>query len=271
MVEITGYFALTALAYSLYWFTFRKRGTVDFLRALRYWMSPCRNGRPGSAEDRALRYLSEVYGSGIDSTWANRLLAGLGIAGCAAAVLLLGSEICALYLAPGGFSRYLSGWLEIILIVGAAIPVAVMYSGKWSRTVDQRRFGAVRRIFGSLDRAEAVARVLRTTCPDASDTPTIWAFPIRPDYAAVESGKAFVYAYVFMALSSLYVARTLPRFLETLFLALALYCVPVVFQGVLTAFGGWCQKRPDLMSYPVSVFLRDLRILEMQRRWSRTL
>ena len=87
---------------------------------------------------------------------------------------------------------------------------------------------------------------------------------IRPDYAALEAGKSFLFAYGFLVLSSLYAAHTAPRFLETVILALSLYFVPVVFQGVLAAFSEWSQKRDDLMVYPMFVFLRDIRILENQ-------
>ena len=89
---------------------------------------------------------------------------------------------------------------------------------------------------------------------------------IRPDYAAFEAGKSFLFAYGFLVLSSLYAAQTAPRFLETVILAFSLYFVPVVFQGVLAAFGEWSQKRDDLMVYPMFVFLRDIRILEKQRK-----
>lgn len=261
-----GGFAFSALVYSCYWIVFRKRKTVDFFRAVSYWVSLGVERRQGSAEDRALRYLSEVYGSGISMPWVNRLLAGFGMVGCLAAVIILVNSLCSLYLPSNHFSRYWVGWLELVMIIGVFLPISVMFFGKWRKTVDQRRLGAIRRIFGTLDRAAAVAYGLRNKYPYASDVPTTWAFPIRPDYAAFEAGKSFLYAYGFLVLSSLYAAQTAPRFLETVFLALSLYFVPVVFHGVLAAFGGWSQKRGGLMSYPVSVFLRDIRILENQRK-----
>ncbi|WP_461262732.1 hypothetical protein [Acidithiobacillus sp.] len=88
----------------------------------------------------------------------------------------------------------------------------------------------------------------------------------RPDYAAFEAVKSFLFAYGFLVFSSLHAAQTAPRFLETVILALSLYFVPVVFHGMLAAFGGWSQKQDDLMAYPVSVLLRDIRILKKQRK-----
>lgn len=266
------FLVVSVLVYSCYWILFRKRGAVDFFRAVSYWIGPGvkrRQGcalQKGSAEDRVLRYLSEVYGSGISLPWVNPLLACFGIVGCLAALIILVNGLCSLYLTSAALSRYWIGWLESVMLVGVFLPILVMFFGKWQKTVILRRLGAVRRIFGNIDRAAAVAYELRNQYPDASDVPTTWAFPIRPDYAAFEAGKPFLFAYGFLVLSSLYVAQTASRLVETVILAIGIYFVPVVFHGVLAAFGGWSQKRDDLMAYPVSVFLRDIRILEKQRK-----
>ena len=44
-----------------------------------YWISLGVERRQGSAEDRVLRYQSEVYGSVISIPWVNYLLAGFGM------------------------------------------------------------------------------------------------------------------------------------------------------------------------------------------------
>jgi hypothetical protein len=49
-----GDFAFSALVYSCYWIIFRKRKTVDFFRAVSYWISLGVESREGSAEDRVL-------------------------------------------------------------------------------------------------------------------------------------------------------------------------------------------------------------------------
>ncbi|MDD2750951.1 hypothetical protein [Acidithiobacillus sp.] len=265
-MDKVGFFVFIVLMYAIYLIMFRKRKTMDFFRAARYWFSMGMVRRPGSAEERALRYLAEVYGSGIYLLWVNRLLAGFGILGCLAAFIVLANELCSLYFAPAALSPYWLDMMALVMLIGVFLPIGVMVFGKWQKTISQRRLGAAHRIFGNLDRAADVANGLRNQYPNASDTPTTWAFPIHPDYAAFEVGKPFLYAYAAIALSSLYVAHTAFRFGETLFLAFCLYFVPVVFHGVLTAFGGWNQKRQELMDYPVSVFLRDIRMLENQRK-----
>lgn len=257
--------ALGVLVYFCFWgWLLGKRGTMDFFRAARYWMGRGEERYHGRVEDRALRYLSEVYGSGIDLPWINRLLVGFGISGCLAALIILVNSLFALYFSTGHFLPV--KWLELVMIAGLFPPILVMFFGKWQKTVNQRRFGAVRRVFKSLDQAIAVTCELQKQYPEASAVPSIWAFPVRPDYAVFEAGKSIFFAYAFLVLSSFYVAKTVPRFLETVILGFSLYFVPVVFHGVLAAFGGWSQKRADLMAYPVSVFLRDIRILEKQRK-----
>ncbi|MCR2829056.1 hypothetical protein NR402_01965 [Acidithiobacillus ferrooxidans] len=257
--------ALGVLVYFCFWgWLLGKRGTMDFFRAARYWMGRGEERHHGRVEDRALRYLSEVYGSGIDLPWVNCLMVGFGMSGCLAALIILVNSLFALYFPTGHFLPV--KWLELVMIAGLFPPILVMFFGKWQKTVNQRRLGAVRRIFKSLDQAVAVACELRKQYSDASAVPSIWAFPVRPDYTVFEAGKSIFFAYAFLVLSSFYVAKTVPRFLETVILGFSLYFVPVVFHGVLAAFGGWSQKRADLMAYPVSVFLRDIRILEKQRK-----
>lgn len=265
MDNIAG-FAISVMLYCGYWIAFRKRKAVDFLCAARYWISPGVERRQGSAEDRVLRYLSEVYGSGIDLPQADRLLAFFGVIGCLAALAILLNGVCSLYLSLPHFARYWTGRLELVMFIGIVPPSLVMVFGKWRKTVHQRQLGAIRRIFGNLDRAATVASGLRDKFPDASDLPTTWAFPIHPDYAVFESGKTFLFAYVFLVLSSIYAAQTVPRFVVTAILALSIFFVPVVLQGMLASFGGWTRKRDEIMAYPVSVFMRDIRILEKQRK-----
>ena len=169
-----GGFAFSVLVYSCYWIIFRKRKTVDFFRAARYWVSLGVERRQGSAEDRVLRYLSEVYDSGISLPWVNRLLACFGMVGCLAALIILVNGLCSLYLTSAPLSRYWISWLEPAMLIGVFLPILVMFFGKWQKTVNQRRLGAIRRIFGTLDRAAAVAYGLRNKYPDASDVPTTW-------------------------------------------------------------------------------------------------
>ena len=257
--------ALGVLVYFCFWgWLLGKRETMDFFRAARYWMGRGEERHHGRVEDRALRYLSEVYGSGIGLPWVNCLMVGFGMSGCLAALIILVNSLFALYFPTGHFLPV--KWLELVMIAGLFPPILVMFFGKWQKTVNQRRLCAVRRIFKSLDQAVAVACELRKQYSDASAVPSIWAFPVRPDYTVFEAGKSIFFAYAFLVLSSFYVAKTVPRFLETAILGFSLYFVPVVFHGVLAAFGGWSQKRADLMAYPVSVFLRDIRILEKQRK-----
>ena len=257
--------ALGALVYCCFWgWLLGKRGTMDVFRAARYWMGRGEERHHGRVEDRVLRYLSEVYGSGIDLPWVNRLMVGIGMSGCLAALIILVNSLFALYFPIGHFLPV--KWFELVMIAGLFPPISVMFFGKWQKTVNQRRLGAVRRVFQSLDQAAAVACELRKQYLDATAVPSIWAFPIRPDYTVFETGKSIFFAYAFLVLSSFYVAKTVPRFLETVIFGFSLYFVPVVLHGLLAAFGEWRQKRANLMSYPVSVFLRDIRILESERK-----
>lgn len=241
---------------------------VGFPDAARYWLGRKSNELPDSAEHRVLQYLSQVYDSGIPWPWVNRTLAVLGVGGCLTAIVLEVNGLCTLYF-TSFISQPLVDWLAGIMLVGLSLPFGILVFGKWRKPVEQRRLGAFHRIFGDFSQATAVADDLRIQYPNASDKPTFWAFPIHPDYIAMEAGKSFLYAYWALVLSSMYVAHTKSRFVETLIFALALFFVPVVLNGVLAAFDGWNQKRERLMTYPVSVFLRDIRIVDTERKYAR--
>ncbi|MEY2342410.1 hypothetical protein AB4090_09920 [Acidithiobacillus sp. IBUN Pt1247-S3] len=223
---------------------------------------------PGSAEDRALRYLTEVYGSGLPSFWMNRFFLGLGVVGCVSAMLILGHALYALYLSPGASTdSQLPLALPITMVIGLFAPLLVVFLENWRKPLTGRRTSAINRIFGTIDLAVEVSDTLRQKYPEASDIPSPWAFPIRPDYAVFSSEKSFFTAYGLFAASSLYVAHSVPRFLDTVIFLFSLYFVPVILSGMFAAFGSWGSNKAVLMAYPVSVFLRDVRILQNEDRW----
>jgi hypothetical protein len=265
MEVATRWFAFILWIYFVWWWAFRKPAAMDFFRAFCYWIGKPTSTSDRGPEDRVLRYLSDVYGSGIDIAWVNRCLLGFGLTGCVLAWGMLLNGLCRLYLSVHIPSAW-NSWLEPVLLSELFLPVLVMSLGKWRKPMASRRIAAVGRIFGNLERAMTVASVLRNRFPGASDVPTTWAFPQHPDYAVYEEGKPFLIAYGFFIGATLFVAHSPSRFLITVTFLLALYFVPVVFHGLFATFGAWEHKRKDLMTYPVSVLLRDMRILESERR-----
>ena len=267
IIEPWRFFAATATIYFGFWLGCRGRGRMTFWEALRYWIYPAREAHVGPQESQALRYLSEVYGSGL-LVPIQRVILALGSLGVLSGMVMLFNGLSRLYLETH-LQRPIVSVLEILLLIGLSLPSLMLTIGTWRIPLQKRRLAAIRRIFGQLDRALGIAPALRERYPNAGTSPGLLAFPIQPDTQALNAGGCAALSYAFFALSSLFVAQSPSRLIDTLGFLMALFFVPILWNGMWASFGCWQSKDPQVIAYPVSVFLRDLRMLEQQDRWNR--
>jgi hypothetical protein len=267
IIEPWRFFAASATIYFGVWMGCRGRGRMTFWGALRYWTYPAREAHVGPQESQVLRYLSEVYGSGHPVPIQRALLA-LGSLGVLSGMVMLLDGLSRLYLETF-LQRSIVSALWILSWIGLLPPVLALAMGKWRIPLQKRRFAAIRRIFGQPDRALGMALALRDRYPNAVEPPGLLAFPIQPGTQTWEAGGCAAISYAFFAISSLFVAQSPSRLIDTLGFLMALFFVPILWNGMWASFGCWQSRDPQVMDYPVSVFLRDLRILEQQDRWNR--
>ncbi|QFX96062.1 hypothetical protein [Acidithiobacillus thiooxidans] len=236
--------------YPIFW----RRGfaNIGVTDVLAYWIQ--HRDSQDMRGQRVLRYLREVYGSGLYLPWLDTLILIVGVCGNLLAGIIV---LTAAWFGAHGerIPISLNGYI-LPAVMGSLFPLLVLYLGKWRSLLARRRSAAIERLFGDKAQAAAYGSALSASLRKRG-SPSLWAFPMGSDGFLTRFDSESRWAIFAAFLLIFYQGNNVPELLMGAIILVVIFFLSFNIIGIYMAFGPW--KTAPNMTYPVSVFLEDMR------------